>query len=146
MSILRFEGLQDTFSRRTLSNFFTIARFGPDTLVVFSLLSVLGAGLYFWGMWYMAVAVVLTIGLIFLAESSEMISLSRAEYPQILGSRCLVLKRATKESRGIVRLYDSRGHLEHELWSTEFSDSSVSEGAVAKVIGMKSVILEIATS
>jgi len=135
--------LRGTVNRRTLPNFFTIARFGPDTLFIFGILSLLIGVLYFWGTWYLLSAVVIGLLVIFCVESIETISLSRAEYRHIVGAKCLVVQSATTEARGIVRLFTSDGKLESEMWSTEYSKSPVEEGKVAIVAGMKSVILEI---
>ncbi len=140
----RLEGFQNAFNRRSLSNFFTIARFEPDTLLVFGLLSALTLALYCWGLWYMALSVVLILIVIFCVESTETIHMARAEYRQIVGAKCLVLQRASRENRGIVRLITPDGNLDPELWSTELSQTPVEEGNIATVTGMKSVILEIA--
>jgi hypothetical protein len=142
---IQFEGLRNVFSRRAFSNFFTIARFGPDTLAIFSLLSALAVGLYYWGIWYLSVSVLLILMILFFIESIETISLSRAEYRQIVGAKCLVLQSASPDSRGIVRLFSSDGYLDAELWSTELSQYPVATGKVATVTRMNSMILEIAT-
>ncbi len=140
----KIEPPKTTLNRWSLSNFFTIARFGPDTLFIFGILSVLIVALYVWGIWYLSMATAIGLGVILCVESVETISLSRAEYRLIVGAKCLVLRSASPESRGIVRLFNSDGNLDSELWSTEFSTSPVQEGFVATVTGIKSVILEIA--
>lgn len=137
-------GNRSTFSTGSLTNFFTIARFGPDTLATFGLLTCLTVVLYYLGAWYLSLAVVGTIVVIFCVESTETISLSRAEYRKIVGAKCLVLQSASAEKRGIVRLYNTNGSLDLELWSTEVSKSPANEGEVATVTGMSSMILEIA--
>ncbi len=135
--------MKNAFSRQSLSNFFTIARFGPDTLVIFTLLTGISLALYYWGMWYLSAAVILTLIILFMIESTETISLSRAEYRQILGSKCLVIQSATPGSRGIVRLYSSAGCLDGELWSTDYSQSPIRAGKIATVTGINSTILQI---
>jgi uncharacterized protein (DUF58 family) len=140
----QLEGLRNAFNRRALSNFFTIARFGPDTLAIFSLLAALAVGLYYWSMWYLSASVLLILMILVFVESFETISLSRAEYRQIVGAKCLVLQTASPESRGIVRLFSSDGYLDAELWSTEFSQDPITAGKVASVTRMNSTILEIA--
>jgi hypothetical protein len=132
-----------TSSRGPFSNFFTIARFGPDTLVIFAILSAMGIALYYWGIWYLAAAVLSTLIAIFCVESLETIHMSRAEYRQIVGARCLVLQGSSIDRRGIVRLFNVDGSLDPELWSTEVSKEPVNEGSLALVTGMNSVILEI---
>jgi len=141
----QLEGLRNAFSRRALSNFFTIARFGPDTLAIFSLLSALAVGLYYWGTWYLSACVLLILMILFCIESIEKISLSRAEYRQIVGAKCLVIHSASPESRGIVRLFSANGYLDAELWSTELSQYPVAIGKIATVTRMNSTILEIAS-
>ena len=140
----RIGAISDSAVKRSFSNFFTIARFGPDTLVIFAILSAMGIGLYYWGTWYLATAVVSTLIAIFSVESFETIHLSRAEYRQIVGAKCLVLQSSSIDRRGIVRLVNSDGILDTELWSTEFSKNPVNEGNLATVTRMNSVILEIA--
>ena len=142
--IPRSDGLRATLSRRSLSNFFTIARFGPDTIFVFAVLSAMTGALYYAGLPYLSIPVFLTLMVLFFVESVETISLSRAEYKQIIGTRCLVIRSASTERRGIVKLIDSKGKLDQELWSTELSQNPVMEGTVAIVTGMNSAILEIA--
>ena len=134
---------KNIISRQVFSNFFTIARFGPDTLFIFTLLSTLAAGLYYWGLWYLSLSVVLTLAVLLIVESTETISLSRAEDRQILGARCLVLQSASPERMGIVRLFSSNGNLDPELWSTDYSKVRLETGKIGVVTGMNSVILEI---
>ena len=134
---------QNALNRQSFSNFFNIARFGPDTMVIFGLLAGLAALLYYVALWYLSSAVLVTIIVIFCVESAETIVLSRAEDRKIVGAKCLVIKRATPESRGIVRLFNSNGSLDQEAWSTEFSQIPVPTGSLARVTGMRSVILEI---
>lgn len=128
----------------SLANFFTVARFGPDTLAIFGLLACLTGVLYYIGTWYLSLAVVATVVVIFCVESTETINLSRAECRKIVGAKCLVIQVASAESRGIVRLYNANGLLDPELWSTEVTKFPAKEGQVATVTAMNSVILEIA--
>jgi|SRR5579872_3845432 len=136
-------GSRHVIGRKSFSDFFSIARFGPDTLAIFGLLSGLATVLYHFDLWYLTGAVLATLFVLFLVEAVETITLSRAEYRKIVGAKCLVIKEATRENRGIVRLFGSDGNLVRETWSTEFSQAPVPEGSLAKVTGMRSVILEI---
>ena len=80
--------------------------------------------------------------IIFLVESMEMIHLGTVTPRQILGSKCLIIKRvAGRADRGIVKVYEEKnGVLNPESWSAE-SDSVIEEGKVAVVRGMRSIIL-----
>jgi hypothetical protein len=130
-------------SRQRLSDFFTIARFGPDSIGVFAFLGILSFGLYYSGFWYLSSAIIVLFGIIFFIECIEKISLSRAQTRRVIGARCLVVQKATGDHRGIVRLFDPEGSLEYELWSIECSNQAVETGQVAIVTGMNSIILEI---
>jgi membrane protein implicated in regulation of membrane protease activity len=129
-------------TRGTGSSFFTIARFEPDTLAVFCLLAAAAEVLYVLGSTYLSILMVWALAVIFLIEASETISPERAEYRQIVGSRCIVLKRASLTERGIARLLRADGRLDAELWSFEAS-SPFKEGEAALVCGTRGVVLEI---
>lgn len=99
--------------------------------------------LYYWGFWYLSYVVMLALLVLLCIESTETISLSRAENRQIIGAKCLVIREATLDSRGIVKLFDSNGDLDGELWSTEFSNTLASEGSIVQVVAIKSIVLQI---
>jgi len=128
--------------REQLSSFFTIARFGPDSILIFVLLGILGSVIYELGFIIPAIAVAGAFSIIFWAESVETIQLKRVEPRKIIGSRCLVVKQiGGRASRGIVKMYkDESGDLEHELWSAE-SNLLIEKGKVATVKGISSIIL-----
>lgn len=128
---------------RAISSFFTIARFEPDTLALFGLLIAATVALFLYGFVYLSYLTAGVLVLIFLIESSETITLDRAEHRRIVGAECLVLKRVSTTERGIARLFKADGRLDPELWSVEAS-SPIMEGEVALVNGMRSVILLVA--
>src|ERR1700733_7085510 len=130
-------------TKGTGSSFFTIARFEPDTLAVFCLLGAGAEVLHLLGSTFLSILMVWALVVIFLIEASETISPGRAEYRQIIGSRCIVLKRSSLTERGIARLLRADGKLDAELWSFEAS-SPISEGEAALVSGTRGVVLEIA--
>jgi len=136
-------GFGNAFSRQKLSNFFTIARFDPDVLAIFALLSALAVVLWYFGLPYLSYPFLGLISVIFLIESTERISLSRPEPRRIIGAKCVIVQKATRERRGIVRLFTSDDRLELETWSTEMSLQSIEVGEIAIVSSMNSVILEI---
>ena len=137
-------GSKPSSSSSYLSTFFTIARFGPDTMVILGALAAATVVLFYSGFPdYLPLATASVLGVIFLVESVETISLERPYYRQILGARCFVVKKAGRVEKGIVKLYTPEGVLENELWSSE-SEIDIPEGDSAVVVGMRSAILEIA--
>jgi hypothetical protein len=125
-----------------LSSFFTIARFEPDTLGLFGLLVSATVLLHAYGFVYLSCLTGGILLVIFLVESFENVSPDRVEHRQIVGARCLVLKRVSATERGIARLLRADGRLDAELWSVEAS-SPILEGETALVSGMRSVILAV---
>ena len=128
-----------------LSSFFTIARFGPDSIVIFCLLGFAALALFAYGFIFPAAVISCTFAIIFWAESVEMIHFSRAKPRQIVGSRCLVIRQiAGRTNRGIVKIYkggsEASIELDPELWSAE-SDSVIEAGTIAIVTGTRSMIL-----
>ena len=131
-----------------LSSFFTIARFGPDSIVILCLLGFAALAFFAYGLILPAAVISCTFAIIFWAESVEMIHFSRAKPKQIVGSRCLVIKQiAGRTNGGIVRIYkggsEASGELDPELWSAE-SDSVIEAETTAIVTGTRSVILLVA--
>jgi hypothetical protein len=131
-----------TVGWQSISSFFTIARFGPDTLVVFGILAIVTIALVAVQLPYLSYLTAVTLLVIFLVESFEMITLQRAEKRQIVGVRCLVIKRASIGERGIARLFTADGKLDPETWSIE-STLTLEEGQIGVVTGLHSIILEI---
>ncbi len=79
-------------------------------------------------------------------ESVEMIQLDSAKERRLIGRECLVMKSISKGERGIVMVYDQEdGKFGSELWSAE-SSSTMEEGTIALVVGMRSIILRIGLS
>ncbi|MGI0090850.1 MAG: hypothetical protein ACREBS_03990 [Nitrososphaerales archaeon] len=132
-------------SSQSLSSFFTIARFGPDTLVIFGLLIASTVSLLFYGLVYFSLMTAGALVVIFLVESVETIGLARAESRQIVGAKCMVLKQTSLGERGIVKLFAPDGRLDPELWSAE-SNTMIRAGEVARVTGIRSIILEVTTT
>ena len=138
----RSDNLQS--GKNNIGSFFTIARFGPDSIVILGLLGITALVFYLLALPYLSVLVFATLVVIFCAESMETINLDRAHESRIIGARCLVVKKISKEERGIVRVYDSEGNLSYELWSAESQGSkSIAEGKTANIIGIRSIILQI---
>ncbi|MHB2037041.1 MAG: NfeD family protein [Nitrososphaerales archaeon] len=75
---------------------------------------------------------------------SESIELSKPEEKRLVGKRCLVIIRVSPEQRGVVKVYNGESYLDPETWSAESAYGEViEEGKVAKVVGMRSIILEV---
>lgn len=125
-----------------LSSFFTIARFEADTLALFGVLASTAAVLLAYGLFYLSSLAAGILVAIFFVESFENVTVDRVEDRQIVGARCLVLKRVSVTERGIARLFKVDGRLDPELWSVEAS-STIMEGEIALVDGIRSVILNV---
>ncbi len=125
------------------SNFFTFARFGPDTIFIFALLTLGTLALCEYGLFYLAASTCGTLFAIFAAESVEVIHQSRPQQKKIVGARCLIVRSVSLGSRGVVKLYEKQGKLDPEFWSGE-SDCLLEEGATAMVVGSNGIILQIA--
>ncbi|MGI0080058.1 MAG: hypothetical protein ACRECH_10585, partial [Nitrososphaerales archaeon] len=124
-------------------HFFTIARFGPDAIAVFILLGLGAIFLDAYGFRYISIVTAATLAIIFFVESIEIIHLSSPQRRLLVGAKCLVVTRASKTERGVVRVYAyPDGKLDSELWSAE-SGSLIEEGKFATVIGIRSIILQI---
>jgi membrane protein implicated in regulation of membrane protease activity len=131
-----------TVGWQSLSSFFTIARFGPDTLVIFGILAIVTFALIAVQLPLLSYLTAVTLLVIFLVESFEMISLQRAEKRQIVGAMCFVIKRVSIGERGVARLFSVDGKLDPETWSIE-STSILEVGQIGVVTGLHSIILEI---
>lgn len=127
------------------SSFFTIARFGPDSIVILGGLGVAAVLLYLYDLGLLSIAVALAFTVVFAAESSEVIQLGRASQNKIVGGKCLVTKRISKGERGIIRIMKEDGEFFSELWSAE-SDSIIEDGEVATITGINSIILQVEKS
>lgn len=109
-----------------------------------ALLSVAAVLLFEFGFVIASLVTVVGIVVIFALESVEMIQLDPVKQRQLVGMDCLVTMKITKTERGIVKVYDPYDRkFSSELWSAE-SASSLEEGTVARVVGMRSIILLVA--
>jgi membrane protein implicated in regulation of membrane protease activity len=126
-----------------IKNFFSIARFGPDTLFLLGALSVVTLFLFQLRFTYSAIVTFGAMGVIFAIESVEMIHLEPTREKRIVGAECLVIDKITRSERGIVRIYDlDDREFGSELWSAE-SDCVLEEGTIARVTGISSIILRV---
>ena len=134
--------------KRINAPFASMARFGPGSIIIFSLLAVCAIALVLLRIDYLALVVGLLLIVIFFVKTAEVIRLSAPVERQIVGMRCLVMKQVGTNERGIVRVYRSNGELDPELWSAELANSlgsvnAINEGEIARVVTMKSIILQI---
>ncbi len=118
------------------NTFFTIARFEPDSILIYSILVAMTLILYFLGFYYFALMPLVTLGVIFAVESSETIYLDYPPQKELLGAKCIILKEVAKGEKGVVKLCDSQGKPSWELWSAE-STLTLKEGTMAVVMGVR---------
>lgn len=134
----------DKNDKRASASFLSRARFGPGSIATLAVLATLAALLYLLHLVFFGVLVAACDILIFGVKSIETLHLSWPEERIIVGKRCLVISRVSAGQRGIVKLYRDENHLDPETWSAEATrDRVIEEGKTARVVGMKSIILEI---
>jgi membrane protein implicated in regulation of membrane protease activity len=128
--------------------FFSRARFGPGMISIFAILvAILLVLLFYLKLYYFAIVPALVVVLLFTVKYFETIKLHSAEERKLVGQKCLVIKKVARNARGLVRVYRDNGELDSELWSAELSDkeedasTEIGENIVAKVVGMKSIVL-----
>ncbi len=130
-------------AKNSASTFFTIARFEPDSMVIYTALVAMVVILCATGFEYVALMPVVTLGTILTVESLETIRLEHPPTKQLLGRTCRVLKQISRAEKGVVKIFDPRGLDSWELWSAE-SSSSLQEGSTALITGIRAgMILEV---
>jgi membrane protein implicated in regulation of membrane protease activity len=143
LQFLNSSGSNEWYSRATyLSTFFTIARFGPDSVGILGGLGAAAFLLYYYNLDLLSVAVALCFAVVFAAESSEVIDLGHVSRSTYVGGKCLVVRKISRGERGVVKVMKSDGEFSSELWSAE-SDSLVEQGTIARVVGIESIILQV---
>ena len=124
--------------------FFSLARFGPGSIATLSLLALLAAVLFLFGLKYFAILAAAGGILIFAIKSVEILQLSKPEERQLVGKRCLVIRRVSASQRGVVKVYRDATNLDPETWSAELARGVViEEGKTAKIVGMRSIVLQV---
>jgi membrane protein implicated in regulation of membrane protease activity len=99
--------------------------------------------LFEFGLRYAALVTLSAVFVLFGLESAEMIQLDSVKERKLVGVDCLVTKKISKGERGLVRIYDQEvGRFSSEVWSAE-SSAPLEEGAIARVVGMRSIILRV---
>jgi hypothetical protein len=132
-------GSEDLHPRN--ASFFSVARFGPGAIIIFALLLLFAALLYFIGYRYLAIGPIAVALIIFLVLSVQIIDEAKLER-KIVGQKCLVIKKISKGDRGIVKVYKEDGDLDHELWSAEgLNGAEIQANSVARIAGIRSIIL-----
>jgi membrane protein implicated in regulation of membrane protease activity len=120
--------------------FLSRVRFGPGIIAVIVSIGFVAFLFYLTGHTYFAImaagAGLLLVGV----KGMERIQLIRPEKRELVGRRCLVVKRIQKGYAGVVRVYTDYGKLDSELWSAE-SDQEIREGEKGAVIGIRGIIL-----
>jgi membrane protein implicated in regulation of membrane protease activity len=126
-----------------IKNFFSIARFGPDSIFLISAFAVATVLLFEFGLRYAALVTLAAVFAVFGLESAEMIQLDKVRERNLVGVDCLVTKKISKGERGFVKVYDQEaGRFGSEIWSAE-SSTLLEEGSIARVVGVKSIILRV---
>jgi membrane protein implicated in regulation of membrane protease activity len=123
--------------------FFSIARFGPGMIIVLSILIVLLVLLVYIKLYYLAFLPAIIAVLLLTAKYFELIEAPNPTDQRLTGKTCLVVKRVTRNERGIVKVYSDSGKLESELWSAELAadKDEIKEDQIARIAGMRSIIL-----
>ena len=122
--------------------FLSLARFGPGSILLLSILAIFAALLLYAHLEYLSITVVLATVVIFAVKSSETLQMGRPEQRNIIGQRCFIITKVTKQERGVVRVYEDGGNLNPELWSAETeSEAWLDQNTFAKVIGMRGIVL-----
>lgn len=118
------------------------ARFGHGTILILSLIVVAGFVLYFEGLALYIIVLVILAVFIVLLRILVVIQPRTQDEKVLVGRKCLVIESMSKQRRGIVKLYNKDGLLDHELWSAETISGEVLEkGKEAKIVGLRSIIL-----
>ncbi len=121
---------------------FSSARFDEDSIIVYPLLSIVTAGLYFSGYKYFALIPALILVMIFTIEVSERVILVPLKKVRVLGNKCVVMKRVSYGEKGVVKIIDNTGLPQWELWSAQ-SSYDFEEGSIAKVKEVDGLFLQI---
>jgi membrane protein implicated in regulation of membrane protease activity len=121
---------------------FSSARFDEDSIIVYPLLTIVTAGLYFSGFPYFALIPALLLAMIFAVEISERVILVPLKKVQVLGNKCMVMKRVSYGEKGVVKIVDNAGISQWELWSAE-SNYDFEEGSIARVKKVDGLYLQI---
>ncbi|MHB8700484.1 MAG: hypothetical protein ACYC7D_05640 [Nitrososphaerales archaeon] len=119
----------------------SLSRFGPGTILILSALAILAVLLFSIRIDYLGYFVVLAAVLILGIKSVEILQLGKPEPRIFIGQKCLVVKKVTRNERGIIKVYRD-GHLDPELWSAEsVNGCEIDEGSVARIAVMRSIIV-----
>ncbi|MDG6997676.1 MAG: hypothetical protein JRN15_01015 [Nitrososphaerota archaeon] len=120
--------------------YFSILRFGPGMIVILAILAIVTFLLFHIGAYLYSSVFLVTLILIFVIKSGEVLLEGRPEQKTYLGRECRVIVGIDKGKRGVVKLLRSDGNVDPELWSAE-SDSQISAGELARVIEMRTIVL-----
>ncbi|MGH2639540.1 MAG: hypothetical protein ACRDF4_09715, partial [Rhabdochlamydiaceae bacterium] len=118
-------GLGSGRSSKTNAPLMSFARFGPGSILIISLLVIFAALLFYANLEYLSIIVVVATTVMIFVKCSETLQLGRPEERNIIGQRCLVINKVTRQERGVVRVYENGGNLNAELWSAETQSEAV---------------------
>ena len=109
---------RDETSHRS-APFLSRVRFGPGIIGVLIAIGCVTFLFYLTGHAYLAMATAGAGLLLVGVKAMEVIQLVKPEKKELIGRRCLVVKRIQKGNPGVVRVYTDDGRLDPELWSAE---------------------------
>ncbi len=121
-----------------------MARFGPGIVSVLSILVVVSVVLVFYfKLYYLAILPATVALVLFGVKYFELIQSGKPTERKLIGQKCLVLRKVSRNERGIVRVYRDDGKLDSELWSAELASNGeeIQENHAARVVGIRSIIL-----
>lgn len=130
---------RDETSHRS-APFLSRVRFGPGIIGVLIAIGCVTFLFYLTGHAYLAMATAGAGLLLVGVKAMEVIQLVKPEKKELIGRRCLVVKRIQKGNPGVVRVYTDDGRLDPELWSAE-SEQEIREGQNGVVIETRSIVL-----
>ncbi len=120
--------------------FFSTARFGPGSIAILLLLATVCIVLFELGLTYLSLISLGGFSIILGVKSFEILHSSRPKEKEFVGRTCYVMTGLPIGGKGVVRIFNSDGSLEPELWSAE-SSHEIPEGSVVEITGMRSIVL-----
>jgi hypothetical protein len=122
---------------------FSSARFDEDSAIIYPILIIATAGLYFSGFRYFALIPALVLVSIFAIEASERVTLVSSKKVLIPGRKCVIVKRVSRGENGVVKVIDDVGTPQWELWSAQTANYDFEEGSIARVKRIDGLFLQI---
>jgi membrane protein implicated in regulation of membrane protease activity len=123
---------------------FSSARFDEDSAIIYPILILATAGLYFSGFRYFVLIPALVLVSIFAIEASERVTLVSSKKGVLIpGRKCVIVKRVSLGENGVVKVIDDAGTPQWELWSAQTTNHDFEEGSIARVKRIDGLFLQI---